>query len=55
MSEKLEHRMAGREGHEMKLGGIPSRDDVAAAVGIFLEVFDDAGDLVDHGAVGPAP
>ncbi len=52
---KLKQRMAWSEGHEMKLGGVPCRNDEAAAVRIFFDVFDDAGDLIDGGAIRAAP
>lgn len=52
---ELKQRMAWCEGHEMQLGGVPGRNDEAAAVGIFFDVFDDAGDLIDGGAIRSAP
>ena len=47
--------MAGREGHEVEFRRIPGRDDETAAVGIFLDVGHDAGDLIDDGAIESAP
>ena len=47
--------MAWRQGHLVDLSGIPGADDVAAAVGILLEIGDDAGDLVDLTPLGGAP
>src|ERR1700677_1602300 len=53
--EELEKRVAGRQRHLVDLGGIPRRDDVPAAVGLFLDLLDDLGDLVDRCAVQRAP
>ena len=55
LDEELEEGVAGSEGHEMEFGGVPGRDDEAAAVRIFLNVLDNSGDLIDDGAVRAAP
>ncbi len=52
---ELKQRMTWCEGHEMELGGVPCRNDKATAVGIFFDVFDDARDLIDRGAIRSAP
>ena len=52
---ELKKRMAWCEGHEMEFGGVPCRDDEATAIGIFFDVFDDASDLIDSGAIRSAP
>ena len=55
LHKKLEQRMAGRERHEVEFRRIPGRNDEAAAGGVFLDVGDDAGDLIDDGAIESAP
>ena len=52
---ELKQRMTWCKGHEVELGGVPCRNDKAAAVGIFFDVFDDARDLIDRGAIRSAP
>ena len=52
---ELKQRMAWCEGHEVELGGVPCRNDEATAIGIFFDVFDDARDLIDGGAIRSAP
>jgi len=52
---ELKQRMTWREGHEVELGGVPCRNDEATAIGIFFDVFDDARDLIDDGAIRSAP
>jgi hypothetical protein len=55
LHKKLEQRVAGRERHEVEFRRIPGRDDQTAAVGTYLDVGDDAGDLIDDGAIESAP
>ena len=52
---ELKQRMTWSEGHEVKLGRVPCRNDKAAAIGIFFDVFDDTRDLIDRGAIRSAP
>ena len=52
---ELKQRMAWCEGHEVEFGGIPCRDDEATAIRIFFDVFDNARDLIDCGAIRSAP
>ena len=52
---ELKQRMTWCEGHEVKLGRVPCRNDKATAGGIFFDVFDDARDLIDRGAIRSAP
>ena len=52
---ELKEDMAGREGHGIHFARIPSSDDVAAAVGLFLDLVDDLLDLVDTSAISCPP
>ena len=52
---ELKQRMTWCEGHKVELGGVPCRNDEATAIGIFFDVFDDARDLIDGGAIRSAP
>ena len=48
---KLEHGVAGRQGHAVDVGHIPGADDVAAGIGIFSQAIDQVADLVVGTAV----
>ena len=52
---ELEEAVAGRQGHEVKLAGIPGADHEASAGGVVLDLFDDLFDLVDAAAFGRFP
>ena len=52
---ELDEGVARGQGHLVDLAGIPSADDVAAAVRILLEIGDDARDLIDLTPLGGAP
>src|SRR3954467_3580259 len=52
---ELEERMAGHEGHLLKIGHVPGADDDAARVGIIVKQAHDLGDLVDVAAVRRRP
>ena len=52
---ELEKGVTGRERHVLDFAGIPCANDVAAAVGVALEISDEVGDLVHAGAVSGRP
>ncbi len=47
--------MARGQRHLLNLADVPRADDVPAGIGAFLDLLDDAVDLVDGAAVGRAP
>lgn len=52
---ELEEGVAGGEGHLVDFAGVPSADDVSAAMGVGFNAIDDLIDLVDGAAVGGTP
>ena len=47
--------MAGRQRHAFNLAGVPCTHDEAAAVGIFLDLLDDAVDLINGASIRCTP
>jgi hypothetical protein len=52
---KLEQGMTRCEGHEVKLGRVPSGNNETTAIGVVFDVLNHAGHLIDHTSIRSSP
>ncbi len=52
---ELKERVAGRQLHLADFGHVPGAYDLAARIGIGLDLRDDVGDLIDRSAIAGGP